>query len=220
MWEVEGAWRIVLEIVGWTGSAIIVWSMLQQRIRRLRRYNLVGCLVQIVYNGLLGVWPVVALNVVLAGVQLHQLWLLRQVRADPRRYDIVEVSADSDVLVHLLRRHHAEIARFHPEFAVIPDDAEAFLVLDREEIAGYVLLRRERGIDGDIAHVELDHVTERYRDFSAGEFVFRRSGILRRHGYTKVITAPGVVDAYYPQIGFRPVGDRYELEIAESEAAR
>ena len=34
----------------------------------------------------------------------------------------------------------------------------------------------------DVAHVELDYVTKRYRDFSPGEFVWRQSGVLRDLG--------------------------------------
>lgn len=218
MWEIDGTWRIVLELIGWTGSAVVVWSMMQQRILRLRRYNLVGCLVQVLYNGLLGVWPVVALNVVLAAVQVQQLARLRRTHDDPRIYDVVEVGPDSNLLVHLLRRHSADLSRFHPRFAGIPHDAEVYLVLDGEEVAGYVILSREHAGDGDVAHIALDYVTEKYRDFSAGEFVFRRSGLLREHGYRRIVTAPGVVDPYYPKIGFREVDDRYELELVPASS--
>jgi hypothetical protein len=33
--------------------------------------------------------------------------------------------------------------------------------------------------DGDVARVGLDHVTPKYRDFTPGEFVWRRSDMLR-----------------------------------------
>ena len=37
-----------LVLLGWVGSAILVWSLLQTRLRRLRVINLVGCVVLIV----------------------------------------------------------------------------------------------------------------------------------------------------------------------------
>ena len=49
----DGWW---LEAVGWIGSAVLVWSLLQTELHRLRIINLVGCLVLIVYNGVVGVW--------------------------------------------------------------------------------------------------------------------------------------------------------------------
>ena len=39
-----------LDLIGWAGSALLVWSLLQSRILRLRALNLVGCLVLIGYN--------------------------------------------------------------------------------------------------------------------------------------------------------------------------
>ena len=41
--------------------------------------------------------------------------------------------------------------------------------------------------DGDgVAQVQLDYVTPRYRDFSPGEFVWRRSNVLRERGFARV----------------------------------
>jgi hypothetical protein len=40
------------------------------------------------------------------------------------------------------------------------------------------------------------------------------AGLLREDGFRKVITAPGMREPYYGRIGFTPVGDRYELELA------
>ena len=56
--------RTVLEIIGWVGSAILVVSLLQTNLHRLRWINLVGCVILVGYNAVLGVWPMVGLNVV------------------------------------------------------------------------------------------------------------------------------------------------------------
>ena len=57
--------------------------------------------------------------------------------------------------------------------------------------------------DGDgVAHVELDYVTPRFRDFSPGEFVWRRSTVLRERGFTRVVTPARMVGAYYGRLGF------------------
>ena len=47
-----------------------------------------------------------------------------------------------------------------------------------------------------VAQVELDYVTPRFRDFSPGEFVYRRSGLFRDRGFSKVITPAGMVAPY------------------------
>lgn len=210
MIDLPPEWQVVLEVVGWVGSAIVVWSMMQQRILRLRVYNLIGCLVQVLYNGVLGVWPVVALNVVLALVQVVNLTRLLRGRDDPASYAVAAVPADGPLLAQLLGRHREDVARFQPGFAVPSDEAEAYVVLSGDELVGAVVVH-DAG-DG-LAQIELDYVTEKYRDLTPGQFVFRRSGVLAERGYRTVASAPGTVDPYYEQVGFERRGDRYVLDL-------
>ena len=79
-----------------------------------------------------------------------------------------------------------------------------------DETAGAILLR---DAGGGTAQVDLDYVTPRFRDFTPGEFVFRRSGLLRAQGFTRVLTPPGMVDPYYASVGFTPLDDRYVLDL-------
>ena len=84
------------------------------------------------------------------------------------------------------------------------------MVVKGDETVGVVLLRAE----GDVAHVQLDYVTPRYRDFSPGEFVWRRSGVLRERGFRRVVTPPDMVDPYYDRGSGSPrSGDHYVLEL-------
>lgn len=203
----------VLEIVGWLGSAVVVWSMMQQRILRLRFINLVGCLLQILYNGVLGVWPVVVLNVVLAAIQVVNLYRLLGSRHSEEAYEVLRVDPAGEYLHHLLTRHRADIERFTPGFRGPAPDGAAYLIVKGEETVGYVLLH-DAG-DG-VAQIDLDHVVEKYRDFTPGEFVFNASDILLEDGYRRVRTAPGVKEPYYGRIGFTEAGQAYELDLAHS----
>ncbi len=74
-----------LEVVGWVGSALLVWSLLQTRILRLRALNLVGSAVLIVYNAVAGVWPMLGLNTTLALINIWQLRTLIKTRHDGPR---------------------------------------------------------------------------------------------------------------------------------------
>ena len=67
---------VVWEIIGWLGTGLVVLSMAQQRITRLRILNLAGAAILTVYNLILGVWPMVALNAALSVIQLYHLNLL------------------------------------------------------------------------------------------------------------------------------------------------
>ena len=125
---------------------------------------------------------------------------------------MLEVSPTDDYLRHVLRVHGGDILRFQPDF--VWDGAEpghrSYLVLHADETVGVVLLRDEG--DGT-AQVVLDYVTRRYRDFSPGEFVWRRSQLLKDSGFRRVLTAPGMVAPYYARLDFRREGDSFALEL-------
>ena len=92
----------------------------------------------------------------------------------------------------------------------------AFLVLRGDETVGVVVVR---DAGGGVAEVELDYVTPRFRDFTPGEFVYRRSGIFAARGFSTLVaraTASG--RDYYPNVGFHRVADHWEREVTPSAA--
>ena len=200
-----------LDALGWGGSALLVFSLLQARVLRFRTLNLVACLILIVFNALIGVWPMVGMNAVLSVINVWFIVRLVGQRHDEATFTVVEVGADDEYLRHVLRVHGADILRFQPDFLWDPTDetGHAFVVLRGDETVGVVLLRAE----GAVARVVLDYVTPRFRDFSPGEFVWRRSNVLRDDGFTRVVTPPQMVGAYYDRLGFRPEGESWVLDL-------
>ncbi|MCX4473119.1 YgjV family protein [Micromonospora sp. NBC_01655] len=201
-----------LDLIGWIGSALLVWSLLQARVLRLRALNLVGCLVLIGYNAALAVWPMVGLNVVLAVINVWYLRKMLTTRHDEQTYQVVEVGVDDQFLAHTLRVHATDIARFNPDFRWGGQTARrsAFLVVRADEVVGVVLSHAE---GDDVAQVDLDYVTQRFRDFTPGEFVYRRSSLFTDRGFRRVVSPPGMVAPYYHRLGFRPVGGSYVLDL-------
>lgn len=201
-----------LDALGWAGSALLIVSLLQARVLRFRILNSIACVVLVVFNAILGIWPMVAMNVVLAGINLWFIRLLLAQRHDDRTYQVLEARADDAWLNHLLAVHRGDIAHFQPDFSWQPQDTDrvAFLVVRRDEAVGIVVVR-DAG-DG-VAQVELDYVTPRFRDFTPGEFVFRRSGLFRDLGFRTVRTPPGMVEPYYDRLGFRREGASYAMTV-------
>jgi hypothetical protein len=203
-----------VDALGWGGSALLVYSLLQARVLRFRVLNLTASVVLTVFNALVGVWPMVAMNTVLAGINL---WFIRKLvsqRHDDKAYEVLEVGLDDAYLRHVLRVHRDDIRRFFPAFGGLDDldgtaPRSAFLVEHGDETVGVVVARRA---GEGVAQVELDYVTPRFRDFTPGEFVYRRSGLFRDRGYREVRTPPGMVAPYYGRLGFRRDGDQYVLD--------
>ena len=202
-----------LDVLGWGGSALLVFSLMQARVLRFRFLNLVACLILIVFNAFLGIWPMVAMNVVLSAINIWFLVKLLRDRHDETAFDVLEVRPDDAYLSYVLRRNAADIARFQPDFdaATVSTlaDVTAYLVQKGDETVGVVVIEPE----GVTARVRLDYVSAKYRDHSPGEFVWRRSGLLREHGFTRVQTSSQMVGAYYDKVGFRRDGGAYVLDL-------
>jgi len=200
-----------LELVGWAGSALLVTSLLQARVLRFRLLNFTASVVLTIYNGLIGVWPMFAMNIVLGFINLTFIVRLMRTRHDGATYAVIEVSATDAYLQHFLGVHGDDIAKFHPSSPPVEAGDLAYQVLKGDETVGVIILRR----DGDVAHVLVDYVTPRFRDFEPGEFVWRTTEGLREHGFRKVVTPPGMVAPYYERlgVGFRREGSSYVLDV-------
>lgn len=200
-----------LDVLGWGGSALLVYSLLQSSVLRLRLLNLVACVLLIAFNWVLSVWPMVGMNAVLVAINAWFVVQLVRQRHDQTVFEVVEVSPDDGYLRHVLRVREADILRFNEGFVHDPglEGQHAFLVQKGDETVGVVLLR----VEGDTAHVLLDYVTPRYRDFSPGAFVWRRSGLLADKGIRRVVSPPGMVAPYYGRVGFQQTHDVWELEV-------
>ena len=200
-----------LDILGWGGSALLVFSLLQASVLRLRTLNLVACVILLVFNAMIDVWPMVGMNAVLAAINVWFIVKLLRERHDDAAFTVVEVGPGDEYLRHVLRVHGTDILRFQPDFVWDPSSerGHAFVVLKDDETVGVVLVEADEAV----ARVQLDYVTPRYRDFSPGEFVWRRSGLLREHGFARVVTPPGMVAPYYDRLGFHREGESYALEL-------
>jgi hypothetical protein len=198
-----------LDLVGWAGSALLVWSLLQTRILRLRVINLIGSLVLVFFNGALRVWPMVGLNVVLSVINVFYLRRLLATRHDENTYSVVEVGPKDAFLAHVLRVHAPDIKAFNPQFHWLGTES-AFLVMHDDDVAGAVLVQ---DAGNGVAQIKLDYVTKRFRDFTPGEFVFKRSGLFTNRGFRRIVTPPGMVAPYYPKLGFHRDGDSYVLDL-------
>lgn len=185
---------------------------MQARVLRFRVLNLVASSVLVVFNAILSIWSMVAMNLALAAINLWFIAKLLGDRHDGVAYEVLEVGANDAYLSHVLKVHGEDIGRFFPNFT--PSDAtpgrSAFLVQRGDETVGVVLLR---DAGSGVAQVELDYATPRFRDFTPGEFVYRRSGMFQQRGFRQVRTPPGMVDPYYARLGFRRDGDAYCLDV-------
>lgn len=207
--------RVLLEVIGWVGSGLVVWSLMQARVLRFRWMNLAGSFVAAGYNAWIGIWPFAVMNAVIAVIDVYWLVRLYHEAHDAEVYEVVEVRPDDAYLRHVLRVHASDIAGFHPAFSVDALDAavaaerSAFLVVRADETVGSVIVR---DLGSGRAGVELDWVVPRFRDFTPGEFVHRSSGIFAAKGFTEIVWdhPAAAARSYLARLGFAPEGEGAE----------
>jgi hypothetical protein len=213
----------VLEIIGWVGSALVVVSLMQARVLRFRWMNLAGSVIATAYNAVVGIWPFAVMNGVIAVIDVYWLVRLTRERHDAEVYEVVPVGAGDHYLRHVLGVHADDIARYYPSFAVPAAAAGAaparwaYLVLRGDETVGVVVVR---DAGGDVGEVELDYVTPRFRDFTPGEFVYRRSGVFAGTGLRSLVVADDARDTgdYLERVGFRRVDGRWHRDVEAAAA--
>jgi hypothetical protein len=204
-----------LDLFGWAGSALLIVSLLQARVLRFRVLNLTAGVMLVAFNALIAVWPMVAMNVATSAINVWFIVRMLRERHDEAAFRVLPVRSDDAYLAYVLSVHGADVLGHQPDFSwdgVPREDRRPFLVLKGDETVGVVIMRTE----GDVARVELDYVTKRYRDFSPGEFVWRESGLLSRLGISRVVTSPSMVDPYYERVGFRREGASYVLTVGRA----
>jgi hypothetical protein len=87
-------WRVrvtPLDVLGWAGSARLVYSVQQTRILRLRLFNCVASALLVIFNAAIAVWPMVALNIALTAINGFYIVRLLRGRHDSRSFEVVKV---------------------------------------------------------------------------------------------------------------------------------
>src|SRR4051794_25138400 len=89
---------------------------MQARVFRFRVLNLIASTVLIAFNAILSIWPMVAMNVALAAINLWFIRGLLRERHDEVAYEVLEVGADDAYLTYVLKVHGEDIRHFFPTF--------------------------------------------------------------------------------------------------------
>jgi hypothetical protein len=201
------------ELFGWVGSILVIVSLTQSRVLRFRWLNLAGALIATVYNAAVEIWPFAVMNGVISVIDVYWVLRLRRERHDEATYEVIEVRTDDTLWRHLLAVHREDMARFSPDtLDPVGPDRSAFVVARGDETVGFVVVR---DAGAGVGRVELDYVTPRFRDFTPGEFVYRRSGIFAAKGFSSLEHADDVASRdYLTRVGFQRVGEVWTRPVA------
>lgn len=214
--------EVIVETVGYVASALIIVSITQKSILRLRLIGLAGGLTFLVYALIIGAYPIAAVNLVASAI--HVWYLRKLISRKDEVFRILHVRPDSLYLAEFLDFYRGEIqGRYQPEFVYEPRPSSITAFVLRDMVPAGLLIGSVEP-DGSF-RVDLDFVIPQYRDFRIGHYVFSPdSALLAGIAPTTVWAEASNSDHadYLRRIGFTQTGregGRFELHVAEPTAA-
>jgi len=187
------------ELIGYTGSLLVAFSLSMKSLQRLRIVNMAGAMFFILYGILISALPIVLLNGLTLSVNTYNLWRMWQKRD---YFTLMQVRADSAYLKRFLEFYRKEISEFIPTYQFMPDEKQVVVFILRNMMpVGLVIVRPE----GTEARIFLDFVIPGYRDFRAGKFLFDESAEFYHQQAVHILsTAAGSPkhETYLKRMGF------------------
>lgn len=209
---------VLVEVIGYLGSGLVILSLLQKSILRLRTIGLVASLTFLIYSVSIAAYPIAVVNVVAASIHLY--YLRKLVRRKHEIFSILRLRPDGRYLQYFLDFYKEDIAgRYQPTFVYEPGPNTIAVFMLRDMVPAGLLVAR---LHGDSSfEVLLDYVIPQYRDFKLAQWLYsEESGIAEetnsRLAWARVTTPDQ--QQYFTRIGFKPdrtpqVPERYSLSI-------
>ncbi len=192
--------QILLEMIGYTGSLLVIVSMLMTSVIKLRIINTIGSVIFCGYAIAIHSYPTAAMQVCLIIINMINLYKLNNTK---KEYAAVSTKADDGFLAHFLSDNSSDIKSFFPDFSSPAYGDKIFLITCGQVPAGVFVAKD----DGDnTLSVKLDYTTPAYRDCSAGKFMFTH---LKENGIKKILAETKIPahEKYLNKMGFSKNGN-------------
>lgn len=160
--------QMLIELFGYFGSFLVVFSMLMSSVVKLRIINAIGSVVSGIYALICGAYPLVLMNTCLIVINLYNLYKLLKTEQE---YEMVEAKKGDALLEYFLVRYQADMQKYFPDFTCEEDYAKAYVVCCNGNPAGVLLgnIKSEATLD-----IVVDYSIPMYRDCSVGKYLYAR----------------------------------------------
>ncbi|MDO4182503.1 MAG: YgjV family protein [Coriobacteriia bacterium] len=193
---------IIVELVGYIGSALVLVSFLFTSVVKLRVVNSIGGVIFAIYALIIQSYPTAIMNICLLAINVHFLLKLRRT---PANYDLVEVGIMDAFLAYLLAKYQNDIAACFPGISPSLEGVNKAYIVNRNTTpAGILIGHAEDGV----MDIRLDYSAPEYRDLSIGKYMI--SAIPKEGIHTLVYSGPTEHHTnYLNKLGFIQENGRY-----------
>ncbi len=192
------------ELIGYLGSALIIASLTQKSIFRLRGIGLAGSFAFFAYSMLIEAYPIAVVNVLAAGIHIYYLYKLS--RRKEEVFSVLHVRQESKYLARFLEFYDDDICnRSQPEFCFAPAEGQFAAFIMRDLVPAGLFIGRLH--DDHTVEVLLDFVIPQYRDFKIAAYLYSPdSGVFADESLLRAwtIAAHPTHVTYLERAGFRP----------------
>ena len=199
--------KVIIEAIGYIGSALVLISMLMTSVVKLRFINTVGSLIFTGYALMISSYPTAAMNFCLALINIYNLIKLFR---NKKEYSVIKVRPDNALINHFFGLYEEDIKKFFPEVDKNSQFDRAYLVCYGTDAAGILLGNADS--DGSIS-VKIDYTTPVYRDCSAGKYLY--AYLASQHiPSLSASTNSEIHRKYLLKMGFSENNGRFEKKLA------
>lgn len=198
---------MILEIVGYIGSALVVISMLMTSVVKLRIVNMIGSVVSGTYAFIIGSFPLALMNVCLIIINIFNLIKLLKTK---QKYDFFESNLDDSFLNFFLAKYKEDIKKYFPKFDDEKGSANvAYAVWVDGEPAGVTLGKKDK----DKVDIVIDYSIPAYRDCSIGKYLYSKLPSVGIKELTFKKEKSEAHEPYLEKVGFKLQDEIYVKEL-------
>ncbi len=198
--------KVLIEAIGYTGSALVLVSFLMVSVVKLRVVNTIGSIIFTIYAFIIHSYPTAIMNLCLVMINIYYLVKMSNTSKNARVYDLVKVSPDDAMLKYTIDRQKEDIEKFYPGTTARCQEANtAYMVCHKGAPVGMFVGKNH---DDGIVDIIIDYCLPEYRDFSIGSFLF--ANLPREEIKSVVYCGPDVNHKeYLRKNNFTKDGERY-----------
>ena len=106
--------NVIIEAIGYTGSALVLVSFLMVSVVKLRIVNTIGSLIFTTYALIIHSYPTAIMNICLVLINIYYLVKMSNTKENSRAYDLVRVSPEDSMLKYTIDRASSDIQKIFP----------------------------------------------------------------------------------------------------------
>ena len=192
--------HIIVEAIGYLGSALVLVSFLMTSVFHLRLVNAIGGIIFFAYALIIKSYPTAIMNLCLVLINIHFLWKIKNTK---RLYEAISVQYKDSFLQYMLSTYSPDILKCFPGISLDFGKMTKGYVVFCESTPASIFIAEEN--QGKLK-ILLDYSTPQYRDFSIGSFLLEK---LKQEGITCLEYSKPAKGhkPYLQKLGFIQTGD-------------